>query len=62
MSKQNHEPDAKRDREQDLDEALEMTFPASDPLASTEPGGGLTGPEVVERPKKRGGSIAPRLA
>jgi hypothetical protein len=29
-----------------LDEALEMTFPASDPPELTEPGAGITGPEA----------------
>ena len=38
----------KKDRE--LSDELEMTFPASDPPASTEPGGGITGPEPA--PKK----------
>ena len=33
-----------------LDEALEATFPASDPPAITEPGGGITGPEGVLQP------------
>ena len=38
-------------------EELEMTFPASDPPASTEPGGGITGAEPApntgpEPPKK----------
>lgn len=34
-----------------LDEALEATFPASDPPAMVGPGGGITGPE-----KERGDS------
>lgn len=36
-----------RDRESqpaDYDEEVEETFPASDPPASSEPGGGITGP------------------
>ena len=28
-----------------LDEGLKETFPASDPLAETQPGGGITGDE-----------------
>jgi hypothetical protein len=30
-------PNRQRDRERDLDEALEETFPASDPVAITDP-------------------------
>jgi len=45
-------PKSEQDRE--LSRDLEMTFPASDPLASTEPHGGETGPEVVEgKPTRR---------
>jgi hypothetical protein len=35
------------DEERHLTEELEMTFPASDPPASIQPGGGVTGAEVV---------------
>lgn len=35
-----------------LDEALDDTFPASDPPASTAPGHGATGAEVVKKEKK----------
>ncbi len=39
---------SKPDREQELlDEALEESFPASDPPALVEPGGGISGPEDV---------------
>lgn len=38
----------KEDRE--LTKELDMSFPASDPPASTQPGSGITGPEVA--PKK----------
>jgi hypothetical protein len=31
-----------------LSKELDMTFPASDPPASTQPGGGITGPEVAQ--------------
>lgn len=37
---------SKSERERQLAKELEMTFPASDPPASTHPGGGITGPEV----------------
>ena len=43
---------SKGEREKELTEALEQTFPASDPPASTQPGGGVTGPEVV-KPKPK---------
>lgn len=37
---------SKFEHEQELlDEALEESFPASDPPAMAEPGGGITGPE-----------------
>jgi hypothetical protein len=36
-----------------LTKELEMTFPASDPPASTQPGSGITGPEVAN-PTSRG--------
>ena len=32
----------------ELDKELDMSFPASDPPASTQPGSGVTGPEVAE--------------
>jgi hypothetical protein len=37
---------AKRGQEQKLDKELKETFPSSDPLASAQPGSGVTGPEV----------------
>jgi len=36
-----HKREAEEDRR--LDEGLKGTFPASDPLAECEPGGGVTG-------------------
>ena len=43
-------PDTKSKREQDreLSEALEATFPASDPPASTQPGSGTTEQEKAK--------------
>ena len=41
------QPDkSKAEQERQLAKELEMTFPASDPPASTQPGSGVTGPEV----------------
>jgi hypothetical protein len=37
---------SKSEQERQLAKELEMTFPASDPPASTQPGAGVTGPEV----------------
>lgn len=36
-----------------LEEGVEDTFPASDPVSETQPGGGITGPEVIDPKKKR---------
>jgi len=44
------EPTSSDKKDRELSDELEMTFPASDPPASTEPGGGITGPEPA--PKK----------
>lgn len=38
-------PKSKGEQERELTKELEATFPASDPPASTQPGGGITGPE-----------------
>ena len=53
-------PKAEQDRE--LSRELEETFPASDPPASTQPGGGVTGPEVARPPagKASGGAAQKR--
>jgi hypothetical protein len=42
---------SKGEQERQLTKELEQTFPASDPPASTQPGSGVTGPEVVEPQK-----------
>jgi hypothetical protein len=42
---------SKGEQERQLTKELEETFPASDPPSSTQPGSGVTGPEVME-PKK----------
>jgi hypothetical protein len=35
---------SKESEDKKLSKDLEQTFPASDPLSSTQPGGGITGP------------------
>jgi hypothetical protein len=35
---------SKAERDRQLSKELAMTFPASDPPASSQPGGGITGP------------------
>jgi hypothetical protein len=50
MTKAKHDSKVKGDEERQLTKELEMTFPASDPPASTQPGSGITGPEVVNNP------------
>lgn len=53
-----HERDPKRVREEKKREAkyhekaVEDTFPASDPPSTSQPGSGITGPEVIDRKKK----------
>jgi len=42
----NDAPKSKSEQERQLNKELEGTFPASDPPASTQPGGGITGPEA----------------
>jgi len=47
MPKEKQTPKSKGDQERRLSKELEATFPASDPPASTQPGSGITGPEVA---------------
>jgi hypothetical protein len=39
-------PKSKKEEDRELSRELEDSFPASDPPASTQPGSGITGPEV----------------
>jgi len=48
MAKTKQSPKSKKAQERQLSKELEMSFPASDPPASTQPGGGITGPEVAK--------------
>jgi hypothetical protein len=50
MAKQ--ERKSKKEKEQQLSKELEMSFPASDPPASTQPGSGITGPEPPPKSRK----------
>jgi hypothetical protein len=54
-------PDPKKPtHEQDLlDEALKESFPASDPPALTEPGGGISGTEDKKPSKTRDTKLTP---
>ncbi len=46
MAKTEHNQKSKDDEDRDLSKELEMSFPASDPPAATQPGSGITGPEA----------------
>ena len=43
---------AKKEEDRELSRELENSFPASDPPAATQPGSGITGPEVTKRQPK----------
>jgi hypothetical protein len=43
---------SKNEQERELSKELEMSFPASDPPSLTQPGGGITGPEVEKSEAK----------
>jgi len=44
-------PKSKKEEDRELSRELEDSFPASDPPASTQPGSGITGPEVKSTSK-----------
>jgi hypothetical protein len=54
--KSKNEADRKSKTEEDrqLSKELEMSFPASDPPAATQPGSGVTGPAVASSEAKAG--------
>jgi hypothetical protein len=61
MKRKLREQKLKDEQDRELSRELEMTFPASDPPASTEPGGGVTGPEAARSPAGRArGRAAPK--
>ena len=43
---------SKKEEDRQLSRELEESFPASDPPAVTQPGSGITGPEVTKREPK----------
>lgn len=59
MTAKTAEPDAKQRHEEKKreekhhDQAVEDSFPASDPPSTTQPGSGITGPEVIDEKKKK---------
>ncbi len=52
MAKAKQDQKPKREQEEQLSKELEMSFPASDPPASTQPGSGTTGPEATDKTRK----------
>jgi hypothetical protein len=52
MAKTEHNQKSKDEKDRELSRELEMSFPASDPPAATQPGSGITGPEApISQPK-----------
>ena len=45
-SKDKEDRKSKNEQDRQLTNELEMSFPASDPPAATQPGSGITGPEA----------------
>ena len=45
-SKEKEDRKSKNEQDRQLTKELEMSFPASDPPAATQPGSGITGPEA----------------
>ena len=43
---------SKKEEDRQLSRELEESFPASDPPAATQPGSGITGPEVTKEESK----------
>ena len=46
MAKTEQDRKSKNKEDRQLSRELEMSFPASDPPAATQPGSGITGPET----------------
>ena len=47
MAKTELNQKSKNEEDRQLSRELEMSFPASDPPAATQPGSGITGPEAA---------------
>ena len=47
MAKTEQDRKSKNEEDRQLSRELEMSFPASDPPAATQPGSGITGPEAA---------------
>jgi hypothetical protein len=50
-ARQQHVEKTREDKK--LEKGVEDTFPASDPVSETQPGGGITGGEVIDESKIR---------
>lgn len=60
MAQENQRPRTKGEKDEQLSKELEATFPASDSPASTQPGAGITGAEVVPSENDRHEAIRRR--
>ena len=52
MAKAEQDRKSKNEQDRQLTKELEMSFPASDPPAATQPGSGITGPEAASSEAK----------
>ena len=52
MAKAKQGRKSKNEEDRQLSKELEMSFPASDPPAATQPGSGITGPEAARSEAK----------
>jgi hypothetical protein len=52
QSKNKEDRKSKNEEDRQLSRELEMSFPASDPPAATQPGSGITGPEAASSEAK----------
>jgi hypothetical protein len=52
LAKTEQDRKSKNEEDRQLSRELEMSFPASDPPAATQPGSGITGPEAASSEAK----------
>lgn len=52
MARAEHGRKSRNEEDRQLSRELEMSFPASDPPAATQPGSGVTGPEAARSEPK----------